>query len=779
MHQKFATLTLACVAFSMAAQANLDLGSQAMLRRIRLENQAGENSSVRVPLKPNFAKTTLSTPTVQNSVLALLRVADGATAELLEQNGVEVLSKRGNIAIVSLDIDKVEQVAGLEFVKRMQLSKEQFAKLNLARSASGIDEIHTAGEGLPQAYTGKGVVAGIVDSGIDVHHINFKDDDGNIRIKQLTYVRANAAGTDQITTPYFPDDPDHDISYFITDSNESFHGSHTLGIMAGSYRGDITYPLLKDEHVVDIVTEKNPYYGVAYDADLVVSCGTLGDGYIAYGIEYILDYAYTHEQPAVINLSLGSNTGGHDGVDMMNEYLDLAGEEALICVSAGNEGDHGVALHKNLTEGDVELKSFFEPFYFGKSDYIGTDYYKLNYGAMYFYSDTDDDFEIQAIIFNKRRNRIAQRFVVPSGATLGKATYYISSSDYQQSTDDVVTQSLGNYFDGYLGMGVQYDDGSGRYYALIDLYLTPNQTSNADDNYIVGFVVTGKDGQRIDCYSDATATAFTSYGIDGWAEGTADGSINSMACGKNIIVVGSYNTRDAFGSLMGVEVGFSDHYNPGEISEYSSYGRLNDGRQLPHVCAPGATIISSTNNAYIEANTLVDEESLQGKVTGSTRDYYWQATAGTSMATPLVAGSLALWLEADPTLTVDEVLDIIAQTSDKDEFVNDPNIDPVKWGAGKFNALEGLKMVLRNAGIGGIVADRDNRLLFSVAGTNRYNVCLAGEKALNIAVYDLSGKTVKTLNVQGDEACVDLNGLAAGVYVLNVNGTSSKKVTVK
>jgi subtilisin family serine protease len=775
MHKKITSLALAGFALSLTAQTNLDLGSQAMLRRIRLENQAGENSPVRVPLKANSANT----PLQQNSVLALMRVADGTTSDLLEQNDIKLLRMRGNIAIVSIDVDKVEQVANLQFVKRLQLSKEQFAKLDLARSASGIDAIHSGSEGLPQAYTGKGVVAGIVDSGIDVHHINFKDEDGNSRIKQLTYVRANAAGTDQITSYYFPDDPDYDLAYFITDSNESFHGSHTLGIMGGGYRGDITYPVLHDDHTAELVTAQNPYHGVAYDSDLVVSCGTLGDGYIAYGIEYILDYAYAHNQPAVINLSLGSNTGGHDGTEMMNEYLNLAGQEAIICVSAGNEGDHGVALHKDLTEGDTELKSFFEPFYFGKSDYEDTSYYKLNYGAMYFYSDTEENFEIQAIIYNKRRNRIAQRFVVPTNATTGTATYYISSSDYQQTSDDVVTKSLGNYFDGYLGLGCAYDSGSGRYYALIDLYLTPNQETNADDNYLVGFVITGKNGQRIDCYSDATATCFNSYDIEGWMDGTADGSINSMACGNNIVVVGSYNTRDSFGSLMGVEVGFSDHYYPGEISEYSSYGRLNDGRQLPHVCAPGATIISSTNNAYIEANTLVDPESLQGVVEGTDRNYYWEASAGTSMATPVVAGSIALWLEADPTLTVDEVLDIIEQTADKDESVNDENVDPVKWGAGKFNALAGLKAVMRNSGISGAVADRDNRLLTTALGNNSYNVCLAGEKALDIKVYDLSGKTAMQLNILGDETNLNLSGLSTGVYILNVNGRCSQKVIVK
>lgn len=49
------------------------------------------------------------------------------------------------------------------------------------------------------------------------------------------------------------------------------------------------------------------------------------------------------------------------------------------------------------------------------------------------------------------------------------------------------------------------------------------------------------------------------------------------------------------------------------------------------------------------------------------------------MSTPLVAGAMALWLEADPTLNVQDIRDIIASTSVKDEYT--AKVDPVKVGA--------------------------------------------------------------------------------------------------
>ena len=62
-----------------------------------------------------------------------------------------------------------------------------------------------------------------------------------------------------------------------------------------------------------MVQAANPYYGMAPNSTIVASCGTLADVFIAYGLEGILDYRYYNNKPAVINLSLGNNSGPHDG----------------------------------------------------------------------------------------------------------------------------------------------------------------------------------------------------------------------------------------------------------------------------------------------------------------------------------------------------------------------------------------------------------------------------------------------------------------------------------
>lgn len=64
---------------------------------------------------------------------------------------------------------------------------------------------------------------------------------------------------------------------------------------------------------------------------------------------------------------------------------------------------------------------------------------------------------------------------------------------------------------------------------------------------------------------------------------------------------------------------------------------------------------------------------------------------GTSQSAPVVAGTIALWLEANAELNPDEVMQLLEQSSTRDEFVNRGNAD--KWGYGKLNALKGLQII--------------------------------------------------------------------------------------
>ncbi|MCM1519846.1 MAG: S8 family peptidase [Lachnoclostridium sp.] len=768
------SLLLAAMAIADASAQKLDLNSLSAIRRHQLEQS---QPALRKAPGTKMAKAQAS------SQLAFVTLNDGFTSSDLEKAGFEVLSIRGNIAIVKVDVNDATRLSESSCVKAMNLQRKVSTTMDLARKASGIDEIHfpSAETGIPQSYTGKGVVAGIVDQGVDPHHINFRYANGENRISYLTWLRTNATGTDVAESHYNYTT----IGDFVTDDAGAYHGTHTLGIMGGSYNGPVTVAKAwedptKPESTV-YVTETNKYYGVAPEADLAVSCGELQDVFIAYGIEYLLNYAEFMQYPIVYNLSLGATQGPRDKRSTMAQYLDLIGEHAIICISAGNEGDLKLALNKTFTADDTSVKSLIYPYYY-QYDPADASSFTARTGSVEIWSEDDTPFEIKAVIYNKKRNYRSAYNMPIAGENIG--TYYCSSSDYQVSDDDVIgDQTFCKAFTGYVGVGAKIDEVTGRYYGMVDYYVINNAETNLEDDYVLGFEITGAAGKRIDCYCDGLNTWIDSYGVDGFTDGSTNGTISDMAVADNLIVVGSYNTRNSWLCLDGGTSRYEgDGFKVGGISGFSSYGTLADGRNLPTVCAPGAAIISSVSWPY--AKQLSDDflkYSCSAKLEEDNRVNYWKQEVGTSMSTPLVAGSIALWLEANPDLTVDDVKQIIAETSTVDDEVLNVD-DPVRWGAGKFNALEGLKAAIRlsGAGIDNITTDgRNDRLVVTPVGDNAYTIFLGEASSLDVDVYTIDGRRVKSLAAPSDEVTLDLSGLTPGVYVVNANGRHSAKLLVK
>lgn len=177
----------------VAGAGVLDLQSRATLTRLRLEQSNGRQArqlkqlragSHQMPSAPASAET-----------LAFVSLADGATAADLEAEGMQVMTVIGNIVIVNIPLADAERMAACDAVRTMSLSRDVKPCMDLARKSAGVDVAQAGGDGLPKAYTGAGVFTAIVDQGVDPHHINFLDADGNNRIEYLSHITMNFMGT--------------------------------------------------------------------------------------------------------------------------------------------------------------------------------------------------------------------------------------------------------------------------------------------------------------------------------------------------------------------------------------------------------------------------------------------------------------------------------------------------------------------------------------------------------------------------------------------------------
>ena len=168
-------------------------------------------------------------------------------------------------------------------------------------------------------------------------------------------------------------------------------------------------------------------------------------------------------------------------------------------------------------------------------------------------------------------------------------------------------------------------------------------------------------------------------------------NINFPAAAPCVIAVGGTAYRTGAHNFYGK---WKD-YNMGDDGrrwEYSSVGPTMQGLTKPDVMAPACNVISSYSSYYIEKNPLandVDWDVKHFKFNG--REYSWNCNSGTSMSSPVVGGIVALWLELCPSLTPQQVMEVIRETSKRyDPALPYPNNE---YGWGEIDALEGAKYI--------------------------------------------------------------------------------------
>jgi hypothetical protein len=118
----------------------------------------------------------------------------------------------------------------------------------------------------------------------------------------------------------------------------------------------------------------------------------------------------------------------------------------------------------------------------------------------------------------------------------------------------------------------------------------------------------------------------------------------------------------------------------GQTSLFSSLGPTADGRTKPEVIAPGEPIISTladSNLPIASSATLGDSEH--------------QKLEGTSMASPHVAGVIALMLQKNNCLTTSQVKQILMDTADSSGLVSATTDPQNTFGAGLVNALDAIE----------------------------------------------------------------------------------------
>ncbi len=668
-------------------------------------NPASRNSLYKYRNKPQLSRAGGE----ERYVPALLQFDSSDALESLERKGVRVLYHRSDIALCYVPMSVVDEIEGIDGILAVSLSEQSIGPaMNQARPFSGVDRAHSYV--LPPSgavCNGSGVVTGLCDIGFDPAHIAFRG-----RVGFMSHYNDTIATVVKMTAP-------EEISAWVTDNPDENHACHVANIMAGT-RGDW------------------PYYGVAPGADLAVSTSRLEDVGILAGVEDIIAYAREKNLPAVVNLSIGSNNGPHDGSDLFCRYLDECAREVPVVISAGNNANSNIAAIHYFTEDAPQMRLQIQ----NMIDWAGINMY----GRSDFWTDDSST---------------PMRFRVEFYDDVERKTVYVSEwitvdeNDRSLLIDSDDDAEAAKYFTGQLMVSTGIDAANGRRCAVADydMVVTERFNENRWARYCIDLVAEAPAGSRITAHADGQLSFFRPVYTPGYTLPGSDLSISNIACGHNTIVVGSCTTANSFELINGNTEVFSQ-YPVGMASSYTSYGTLLDGRSLPDIAAPGTMIVSAMSGPFMEkhegfTSMIVPPLIVDGEMS------WWAINGGTSMSAPHVAGIFALWLQANPDLTPQELLEMACKTARRDFS----DIDDPRWGAGEIDAAAGLDMILSGAGINN--PELQSAPLFRIEG--RRIIPLSED----IAVHDMYGR----------RAPADAD-LQPGIYVVS-NSRVACKVAIR
>lgn len=686
-----------------------------------------ENSSH--VLKPFLAKAQM-----QRNGLYDVIIYSSASTEA-EAVGVKPLARFSQLFTAKVTLEQIRQLSNLSSVQFIEAPKMRYPLLDKSLVEMKVDKVHQ-GQVNGTAYKGKGVIVGIIDSGIDWKHEDFRSNSDNTKSRILflwdqTDERSDVGPASfnygaEYSQADINDELDGSPAGKVLEKDISGHGTHVAGTAAG-----------------DGSASSGKYTGVAPEADLIIVKG--GDGgfttsNIVNGISYIIQKAATLGKPVVINMSLGGHDGSHDGTSTeeiaVNGVLNNAAGKQIV-IAAGNEGNDGIHYDATVTQSGSKTFSFTIPSYTANGD-------------------TQDDYAYFTMWY-KNGDNLTVKVKSPTGSEISAST----GQKQQLSSND-----------GY----IEIDNAQSGTTAINNMKNCLITVSDADADKIPKegsweITVTGTtvtQGGAFDIWMAAASMSSVEF-----ATPTFTKLIGMPATAEKSLTVASYVTKWSWTSTDGQNYNYNGTSRVNDYSTFSSMGPSRDGRQKPDVAAPGQAIVSA-----LSKNATFDTPYI---VTGNK----YVVEQGTSMATPHISGLVALMLQAKPTLTSAQIREKINATARKDAFTG--NSWSARWGNGKADAVAALQSVLSVSKEGNSVPsvfslEQNYPNPFNPETKISFSIPQAG--FVTVDVYSSLGQKVSTLVHEQLEqgsysATFSGKGLASGLYFYTLrvgNHSETKKM---
>lgn len=569
--------------------------------------------------------------------------------------------KQVNAGYFKLTI-RPQQLIELNNIEGVNYIDYSFTKGRLLNDSSrvinNVEPIHQGHSDLISSFTGKDVLIGVIDGGLDCYHPDFLDSDGKTRV--LKYWKQAQSYSATLTPAKFGYGREYDSTYINNNTlnnggNQAVdHGTTVTGTAAGNANAN------------------GDHKGMAPDANLVIVSSNFNNpnwkASVADAVEYIIDVADSVNMPVIINASIGDYYGSHDGQDAAALYIDSllnAKTGRLMVCAGGNSGELG----KYHLHTPVSMDTSFTWFNYNPSTALG-------YGGAYMelWGDTLDMQQLSlsiALDTVDTSNHIYER--------RGTMPHYTIAQLLASTVNDSVMNDQGDVM-AYVELsaflrGGQYNvqiaipdpdsidykiallsEGSGSF----DLWSADWLGLNTMETYVPD----SADFPRIVNYvlPDSMSTI-----VDSWA------------CSPSVITTANFFSRLSYTSYAGNPITING--TPGAKAPSSSLGPSRTALMKPDIGATGDLQMSAGSLATLTWHQTNDPDKLDN---GGMHI----RNGGTSMASPVVCGIGALLLEKCPQITTSDFVQAIHDGAKSDGFTGTlPNF---AFGYGKVDGLATL-----------------------------------------------------------------------------------------
>jgi subtilisin family serine protease len=658
-------------------------------------------------------KIEYGTPSEKINVLVLTKLKTDINYS--EFSDVTIHYQTGNIYSITSSIKSIKEIAKLKQVIRIEYIQHHLLLMSdSCKVRNRIKDIKIGMPPLAQAYDGTGIIIGIIDSGTDFNHPDFKDVNGKSRIKFLWDMTKPVAVNTPSAFGYGQEWNNTQIDQGQCTHNDAphyGHGTNSSGIAAGNG------------------FSVNKYEGMAPKADIIVVAMDFNrPGFtISDAVQYIVTKSQLLNKPLVVNASVGDYYGSHDGTDLetqtINHLISNVPGKALVA-ACGNGGSLAFHVGYNVMGTDTNFT------------WVSNNNQLMNVTE---YADTNQIKNVKYSIGVTNQNLI----------DLGKTSF--KSYNYPLNTikrDTIYNNSH--------RIGIVESVASINSFGVYELSLTIKADSLG---YLWSIAHTGTG--RIDSwnfdYVTGTMPTIAEYPKIAYYKmaDTMQTIVSGFQCSDEIIAVGNYINRNQY-----IDVNNNTQITteiPGKLHPTSSSGPTRDNRVKPDITASGANIITCTPLSLLPIYIAnFPQVVAQGG--------FHRTAGGTSSSSPVVAGLAALYFQKNPTATNQQLKQAIINCAYNDIFTSTvlPNY---KWGYGKLDGFATMTCGETPANVK-VLSNQEGIQLFPNPLTIETNLLFSNSEFKKIKLFNSSGQLVMEDNCNSTNYTLKRNNLASGIYLL-------------